>query len=300
MVDLLHEPDVSRDGDLLAWRRRGAKGADLLRVAADGVLHALLEDGIELVIVCDSLAGKAHDEAAGLRGLHVVVCQEVAQQHTEVVRAYAVEGCERENARGQLGRRELALGGQDGKGLVAEQAVGQAVQARGLNPMLLAVELNEGNALQELPGEGLRREGPRLGLLFSHDEPHLGRGLASAGAAHALEEAGDGEGGVDLEGTLQASHIDAELEGRGGHDAEVRGVVPHELLGALPDAGGEVSVVDEEAVGLVVGLAVAPEGGGDLLGLLARIGEDEALATACVLKDVPDGGVGTVGGGVVK
>ena len=59
-------------------------------------------------------------------------------------------------------------------------------------------------------------------------------------------------------------------------------------------------MVDEEAVRLAVDLAVAPEGGGDLLGLLARIGEDEALATARVLEDVPDGGVGAVGGGVVK
>ena len=154
VVDLLHKPDVSRDGDLLAWWGRGAEGADLLRVAADGVLHALLEDGIELVIVCDPLAGEAHDEAASLRGLHVVMRQEVTQQHTKVVGAYAVEGREREHARGQLWGRELALGGQNGQGLVAEQAVGQAVQACGLHPVLLAVELHEGNALQELPREG--------------------------------------------------------------------------------------------------------------------------------------------------
>ena len=209
-----------------------------------------------------------------------------------------MEGREREHARGQLWGRELALGGQNGQGLVAEQAVGQAVQVCGLHPVLLAVELHEGNALHELPGKGLRGEGSWLGLLFSHDEPHLRRGLAPAGAAHALEEAGDGEGGVDLEGALQAPNVNAQLEGCGGHDAEIRGVVPHELLGALPDAGGEIAVVDEEAVGLVVYLAVAPEGGGDLLGLLARIGEDEALAAARVLEDVPDGGVGAIGGGV--
>ena len=140
--------------------------------------------------------------------------QEVTQQHAEVVGAYAVEGREREHARGQLRGRELALGGQDGQGLVAEQAVGQAVQARGFHPVLLAVELHEGNALQELPGKGLRGEGPWLGLLFSHDKPHLGRGPASAGAAHALEEAGDGEGSVDLEGALQAPNVNAQLEAR--------------------------------------------------------------------------------------
>ena len=110
VVDLLHKPDVSRDGDLLAWWGRGAEGAQLLRVAADGVLHALLEDGIELVIVCDPLAGEAHDEAAGLRASprsHAPGGDAAAHESRPALMRWKRR--EREHARGQLWGRELAL-----------------------------------------------------------------------------------------------------------------------------------------------------------------------------------------------
>ena len=51
-------------------------------------------------------------------------------------------------------------------------------------------------------------------------------------------------------------------------------------------------MVDEEPVRLVVGFAVAAEHRAHGLGFLARVGEDEALATARALEDVADAGVG--------
>ena len=79
VVDLLHDPYVPGDGDLLARGRRRHKGADLLRLAAHGVLDVLLEDGVELVVVGHALAREAHDEAARLRLLDVVLGEHVAQ-----------------------------------------------------------------------------------------------------------------------------------------------------------------------------------------------------------------------------
>ena len=54
-------------------------------------------------------------------------------------------------------------------------------------------------------------------------------------------------------------------------------------------------MMDEEAVWLPVELAVRAQRGADLLGLLAGIGEDQALAPARVLENVAHAGVG-VGG----
>ena len=127
VVDLLDDPHVTRDGNLLAGRGRGHEGADLLRVAADGVLDVFLENGVELVVVGHTLAREAHDEAARLRRLDVVVGKKEAQELAEVVCAHAAEHGEREHTRGELRRRELAFRGEDGERLVTQQTVRQAV-----------------------------------------------------------------------------------------------------------------------------------------------------------------------------
>ena len=56
--------------------------------------------------------------------------------------------------------------------------------------------------------------------------------------------------------------------------------------------------MDEEPVGLAVVLAVGAQDRADVLRLLARVGEDEALLAPGVLKDVGAAGVGVRGGGV--
>ena len=61
--------------------------------------------------------------------------------------------------------------------------------------------------------------------------------------------------------------------------------------------------MDEKAVGLVPALAVAAQHGAHGLCLLARVGKDQALAAARMLKDIAHTGVGVVGrrvGGVEK
>ena len=61
--------------------------------------------------------------------------------------------------------------------------------------------------------------------------------------------------------------------------------------------------MDEETVGLVSTFAVAAQHGAHGLCLLARVGKDQALAAARMLKDIAHTGVGVVGrrvGGVEK
>ena len=52
--------------------------------------------------------------------------------------------------------------------------------------------------------------------------------------------------------------------------------------------------MDKEAVGLVPALAVATQHGAYGLCLLARVGKDQALSAARVLKDISHAGVGVV------
>ena len=54
-------------------------------------------------------------------------------------------------------------------------------------------------------------------------------------------------------------------------------------------------MVNEEAVGLVVVLAVRAQHGADVLRLLARVREHEALLAPCVLEDVADARIGVEG-----
>ena len=110
----------------------------------------------------------------------MVDLDEVAQQHAIVIGRDAMEITEREHALGKFGRCELAGAGKRRHGLVIEQAVGEPIELGRLNPFFLAIELYKRDALQELPRNGLGHHRARLGLLFAHDKPHLGRKIAAA------------------------------------------------------------------------------------------------------------------------
>ena len=181
---------------------------------------------------------------------------------------------------------------------MVEKAVGQAVRPGRLHEALLNIELHQGDALDEIPGDHIRQHGVRLRVILPHDKPHL-RGLSpSAGAAHALQKARDGEGRVHMKGALEPADVDAQLQRRRGADGEKGIIVLHVLLRALPVGGREVAVVDEKAVRLMPRLAVLPELLADSLTFLPGIGENEALFTPCVRKDVADAGVCRRGCGV--
>ena len=57
-------------------------------------------------------------------------------------------------------------------------------------------------------------------------------------------------------------------------------------------------MMDQEAVWLVPVFAVAAQHGAHGLGLLARVGKDQALAAAGMFKDIAHAGVGVVGCGI--
>ena len=72
----------------------------------------------------------------------------------------------------------------------------------------------------------------------------------------------------------------------------------HLLLGALAVRSGEIAVVNEEAVGLVIDLAVLPQALAHRLAFLAGVCEHEALFAPGMLEDIADAGIGGLGRGV--
>ena len=139
VVNLLHHPHGAGDGYALAHGGRLHDGPQLLRLAAHGEFLVLREHRVKAEVVGHPLAREPHDEPARLGPLDVVDVQQVSQQHPVVVGAHAVERRQREHAPRELGGREFAGRGERGHGLVVQQAVGEAVQARGLHPAVLQV-----------------------------------------------------------------------------------------------------------------------------------------------------------------
>ena len=63
-----------------------------------------------------------------------------------------MEIAEREHALGKFRRRELSGAGEGRHGLVIEQTVGESIELRRLDPLFLAIELYERDALEEFQG----------------------------------------------------------------------------------------------------------------------------------------------------
>ena len=209
-----------------------------------------------------------------------------------------MEIAEREHALGKFGRRELSGAGEGRHGLVIDQAVRESIELGRFDPLFLAIELYERDALQELPRNGLGHHRARLGLFLAHDEPHLGWKIAASRAAHSLQKGADGKRRVDLKRTLQTADIDTEFQRRGGDGCLCLFLVAHELFCRLTQRCRKIAVMDEETVGLVPAFTVAAQHGAHGLCLLARVGKDQALAAAGMFKDVAHAGVGVVGCGV--
>ena len=233
----------------------------------------------------------------------MVDLDEVAQQYAIVIGRDAVEIAEREHALSKLGRCELAGAGERRHGLVIEQAVGESIELRWLDPLFFAIELYECDTLQEFPRYRFGHHRARLGFFLAHDKPHLGWKVATSRAAHSLQKGADGKRRIDLEGALQTADINTEFQRRGGDGCLRLLLIAHEFLGRLAQRCREVAVVDEKAVWLVPVFTVAAQHGAHGLCLLARVGKDQALAAARMFKDIAHTGIGVVWcrvGGVEK
>ena len=201
------------NGQALTRRRRKNNGPQLLRVAANRELLIILEHRIELEGVCYTLTGQADNQPTALGCLDLVGFKEMAEQNSVIVKAHPVEVGQRKHALGKLRRSKLSAACQRRHGLVVQQAVGQTVQARGLDPFFLHVNLHKSDALKKLPGNGVGHERAGLRLVLSHHKPHFRWQIASAGSSHTLKERRNGKGRIHLKGAFKPADVDAELQG---------------------------------------------------------------------------------------
>ena len=199
----------------------------------------------------------------------MVGLEQMTQQHTEVVLCDIAEIAQRQHARCQFGWHHLTIGSQCGHGLMIKQAVGQTASARRLHPFLFQIELHQGDALQQLPGYGLRQQGTGLSGILTYHKPHLRRGTAAARTAHALQKRRHGVGCIYLKRTLQPTDIDAQFKRRSGTNRHHAVVALDNFLSTLAISSRQIAMVDEETVGLMPGLTVLAERGSDGLTLFS-------------------------------
>ena len=232
-----------------------------------------------------------------MRGrLYVSDLDEVPQKQAVIILADPVEVGQVQHLGGQSGRGQFPIGSQGAHGLMIEEAERQAVQPGRLHPFLFQIKLDQGDALQEFPRYGGRKQSPDLRLVLPHDEPHLRRLPPPAGPAHPLQEGGDGPRSVDLKGPFQLADVDSQLQGGGGDRRIDLFRIFHEHLGRLPVGGGEIPMVDEEAVRLMVQLAVMPQLIGHGLAFFPRVDEDQTFLSTRMLEDIGQAGIGGLRG----
>ncbi len=122
-------------------------------------------------------------------------------------------------------------------------------------------------------------------LLKAEEQAVAPRPRTSTGATDALQERRHGPRSIDLDHPVQVADVDAELQGRGGHDHAVPGLAEGRLgLPALVDR--------QRGVGQERRHVVAAQSGGQLLDPGAAVGEHQTL--------LPPVQAGDDGGGVVK
>ena len=201
-INLLYHPNATGNSNLVVDWWRFDNGAKFLRLTAHRVFLILLKHRIELEVVHLTLSRNAYDESAPLGALYMVGLEQMTQQHTEVVLCDIAEIAQRQHARCQFGWHHLTIGSQCGHGLMIKQAVGQTASARRLHPFLFQIELHQGDALQQLPGYGLRQQGTGLSGILTYHKPHLRRGTAAARTAHALQKRRHGVGCIYLKRPL--------------------------------------------------------------------------------------------------
>ena len=188
MIHLFHDPDSSRDGDLIPHGRGLYDGAEFLGIGPHGILHVLLKDGVELVVVHNPLPRKPHDQTAVFRPADVVDLQQMLKQQAVVLLRNPVEAGERQHPGRQFSGRHLSAGGQGAHGLMVEQAVGEPLRPRRFDEALFDVELHQCDALDQVPGDHVGKHRPRLRVLLPHHKPHFRRVAPTAGSTHALQE----------------------------------------------------------------------------------------------------------------
>ena len=100
-----------------------------------------------------------------------------------------------------------------------QKADGLFFQKRRLYPPFFHIKLNDGNSLNELPGDELiyRSLGDRLFL--PEDHKHLAGVSPSAASAYPLQKARDGIGAFDIDYPLEFSYIYTKFQSdRGAGD----------------------------------------------------------------------------------
>ena len=118
----------------------------------------------------------------------MVFGNEIPEQHLVVLLSNPVEIAEPQHPVRQGRRGHFPVAGQHTHGLVVQEAVGQPVQPGRFHPSFLQIQLDQGNPLEQFPGNGGRQHGPDLRFIFPDHEPHFRGQIPPSRPPHPLEE----------------------------------------------------------------------------------------------------------------
>lgn len=226
--------------------------------------------------ICQFFSLQTDDKSPFLGDLQIVALQHGGKKRPVNFPRNLRKGRQGEDPPGKGGGGQLPGGGEGGEGLLKEQGERQLLAARRLNKALFGVKLDHGDGAKQLPGDELRQRGVRQRRFLPQDHHHFRRRTASARAAETLEKAGNTVRRAVVQDPLQNADVDAQLQRDGGAGDVLFPVAVFQLrLGLLPQGGGQVAVVDEEAILLSLRVGDLPEGRGDVFGLLPGIGKEQ-------------------------
>ena len=127
VIHLQHLPHMAGNGQLLPHRRRQHHRPQLLGLTADGIFLTFLEHAVEFKGMDHPLTGKAYHQTTLLRALDVILVNKVAKEAFIILLGHMAKILQCQHPVGQGLGRKLPGAGQDGHGLVVQQAVRQAI-----------------------------------------------------------------------------------------------------------------------------------------------------------------------------
>ena len=276
--------------------------ADLFAFVLDGIVLAILEDGVEFKAFCQLFAAQTEDQTFVFRHFHVIVFDHGDEKLAVILFIDVGEGGKRENLFGKALGRIFARGGKNAERLLEHKAQGHFLDGRRLYESFFDIELDDGNAADQLPRNELGKGCVGQRLFFAEDHEHFGNARFSAASSEPLQKARDGIGRTDVENALDLSDINAKLQrDRRASDAFL--FVLELLLRFLADGGGKVAVMDIKDVLVLAVACDLAKRCSHVFRLLAGVGKDDALFIFDAIVNIfvarvdRNGGLGVFRGG---
>ena len=188
MIHFIDGPDTTGNGNLVTDWRRFDNGSQLLGIRAYRIFYILLEDSIELIVIYNTLTGKTRDQTSGFRPVNMICCDQMPQQDAVIILTDRFETVQCQHSGRQFSRRHFTVGRKRAHCLMIQKTVRVTSGAWGFYKPLFQIQLYQGDALDQIPGNEISDHCPGCGMILPHDKPHFRWISPASGSSHTLQE----------------------------------------------------------------------------------------------------------------